>query len=240
MNKLEEYIDKYTKIHDGIDPMMVGETKTYSAGGKPIPNRKTYFDGSQFMRKFPPQIQKAIDLKQRAVSLLDYGCGQAIHTYRPVPEAHRLTFHAYFEGMIQSYYCYDPAVRKYSVKPSPGSEFDIVCCADVMEHVPEEFVDHVLTELNQYTKQDGMLLFAISGCPAKKAFSNGENLHITVKPFEWWVQKLDQNLNRSYALHYKTEMGDSSRVPPFEIIEPEKYFKGTRLHLKNSDNFKIW
>lgn len=239
MTKLEEYIGKYTRIHDGVDPVTVGKEKAYSAGGKQIANRKTYFDGAQFMRKFPPYIQRTIDLKRRAVSILDYGCGQAIHMHRGVPETNRLTFHAYFEGMVQCYYCYDPAVQKFSAKPSVGSQFDIVGCADVMEHIPEEFVDDVLVELNQYTKLDGVVLFAISGCPGRVLFDSGDDLHITLKPFEWWLEKINKNIDRSYALQYKA-MSVGDRPSPFQILQPEKYSNGLRVELKNSDNFKIW
>lgn len=242
-NKFNEYVERYARIHDGVDPVLSADSgPTYSAGGKLAKDKRTYFDGAQFVKRFPPLLQKIIDKKQRAISILDYGCGQAVHVYRGVVETHRQAFHAYFDGMIQSYYCYDPAVKKYSVKPTDGSLFDVVCCSDVMEHVPEEYVGDVLSEINHYTKIDGAVLFTISGVPAKNSFMHGENLHVTVKPFEWWKEKFDRNINKTYALYFKAMWQEVNpvRYSPFEILEPEKYTKGTREQLVNTDKFVVW
>ena len=146
MNKLEEYILRYQGIHTATDKYLALDGKLHdnyldSSQGK------TLFDGSQLGKKFPPYIQQVINAKGRAVTLLDYGCGKAIHTYMPLSAHGNKTLLGRLNGMIQCYYSYDPAVPQYAIKPPSGMVFDVTCCADVMEHVPEEFVPVVLAEI---------------------------------------------------------------------------------------------
>jgi len=204
MNKLEEYVLRYQRLHDGKDSYIASETnKTISPAKLEKDRGKVIFDGSQLGKKLPRFIQDVIDNKSRAITLLDYGCGKAIHNYTNLKEHGNKTLIARFNGMIQCYYCYDPAVKIYSVKPPLGMVFDLVCCADVMEHVPEDSVDYVLEELAAYTKEDGTALLTISGNLAGKCFNNGENLHATVKPLEWWVDKLKNAFsNKSFIVIY--------------------------------------
>lgn len=189
MNKLEEYVLRYQGIHSGTDQYLALDGKLYDNITDPTKG-KVLFDGSQLGKKFPNYIQQVINNKGRAITLLDYGCGKAIHTHRPLSAHGNKTLLGRFNGMLQCYYCYDPAVVEYSVKPPKGMQFDLTCCADVMEHVPEEFVPSVLSEINDYTKEDGVILFSISGNLAKKRFKDGENLHATLKSLEWWANAI--------------------------------------------------
>lgn len=200
MNKLEEYILRYQGIHSGSDPFLVGTRETINGQGKVV------FDGSQLGKKLPPYIHSLFANRKRAITLLDYGCGKAIHVYQPLKEHGDKTLLGRFEGMIQCYYCYDPAVEIYSTKPPVGMVFDTVCCADVMEHIPEEFVDTVLKEIADYTKEDGTAMFTISGNLAKKSFKDGENLHATIKPVEWWTDKLLAAFgNKAFLMFFNNE-----------------------------------
>jgi hypothetical protein len=200
MNKLEQYAQRYAGIHSGKDPYgFVGTAKL--SYNDPAADSKVLFDGSQFARKFRNHIQTIIQRKGRAVTLLDYGCGQAQHTFKRFAMFDNKTIHEFYDGMIQSYYCYDPGVRRYSMKPEKGMEFDLTCCADVMEHIPEEFVGVVLTEIANYTKKNGVIMLSISANQAKKTFSDGENLHITTKSIDWWVNAINEYIgDRSYLL----------------------------------------
>lgn len=101
-------------------------------------------------------------------SLLDYGCGKA--------RLHKKN------RLIDNVTLYDPYYEPYSKKPN--DTFDMVICTDVMEHVPEEEVGKTLAELLNYT--DKVLFLSICTKPAIKKFSDGTNVHLTVKPKEWW------------------------------------------------------
>lgn len=227
MNKLEEYILRYQALHDGTSSYAAAESgKLISPEKLKRDIGKVIFDGSQLGKKLPDFIQQVIDSKQRAITLLDYGCGKAIHTYTPLAQHGKKTLLGRFNGMIQCYYCYDPAVQIYNVKPPSGMVFDLVCCADVMEHVPEEFVDYVLQEISSYTKQDGAALFTISGNLAGKAFDDGENLHATVKPIEWWIDRLKKAfVDKSFLVVYNDT--NNSEDP-------------LKLQYQNSQSLNIW
>jgi hypothetical protein len=245
MNKLEEYVLRYQGIHSGTDEYLTIDGKSHFNETDPTKG-KTLFDGSQLGKKFPPYIQQVIDAKHRAVTLLDYGCGKAIHTYIPLSAHGNKTLLGRLNGMIQCYYAYDPAVRQYAMKPPAGMEFDLTCCADVMEHVPEDFVPVVLAEIGNYTKKNGAILFSISSNPAKKLFKDGENLHATIKSIDWWTDAIIKYCGgRSFLLIHD----DQSRLsaPTNEekqilnnqgVTEIELYSTWIRYH--NSPRFKLW
>lgn len=246
MNKLEEYILRYQAIHTATDKFLALDGKLHDNIVDPSKG-KTLFDGSQLGKKFPPYIQQIIDAKGRAITLLDYGCGKAIHTYIPLSAHGNKTLLGRFNGMIQCYYSYDPAVPHYAMKPPPNMVFDLTCCADVMEHVPEEFVPQVLTEIGNYTKQDGAIIFSISSNPAKKMFKDGENLHATIRGLNWWVDAIKQYCGgRSFLLIQDDDVNlvPSTSLTTKEIEELAKNGQisvcNTSLRFYNSPHFHIW
>jgi hypothetical protein len=78
---------------------------------------------------------------------------------------------------------YDPAFPRHDKMPT--KRFDVVLCSDVLEHVPEEDVDGFVQALFGHAK---LHVWASVCCRlAKKTFpTTGENLHVTVKPYQWW------------------------------------------------------
>lgn len=117
-------------------------------------------------------------------SLLDYGCAKG--------RAHKK------EKLLDNVTLYDPYVKEYSIKPA--GTFDMVICTDVMEHVPEDEVGKTLAELINYT--DKVLFLSICTKKANKTFANGNNLHITIKPKEWWEEMLSCAKNITIVRHY--------------------------------------
>ncbi|HKZ43150.1 MAG TPA: hypothetical protein VJ044_19485, partial [Candidatus Hodarchaeales archaeon] len=59
---------------------------------------------------------------------------------------------------------------------------------DVLEHVPEEEIDEVLKEIFEYAQK--FVFLSISTKLADKKFPDGENVHVCVKPPDWWLEKL--------------------------------------------------
>jgi hypothetical protein len=43
-------------------------------------------------------------------------------------------------------------------------------------------------------------MLAISGNPAVKAFTDGENLHCTIRSMDWWKEKIEAICKRNYVL----------------------------------------
>lgn len=78
--------------------------------------------------------------------------------------------------------CYDPAVPALAILP-PGP-FDGVICCDVLEHLVEDDVPNVIEDLFSRARR---LVWASVCCrPAKKCFPDGTNMHVTVRPLDWW------------------------------------------------------
>lgn len=118
---------------------------------------------------------KEVDAK----TVLDYGCGRG-EAYRSPHKIH----HKW--GLRRSQVTlYDPAFHH---APPPVGQFDLVVCSDVLEHIPEDEVDAFIARLFGFAKK---AVWASVCCrPAKKVFPGTEtNLHVTVKPYEWWNLK---------------------------------------------------
>ena len=127
-------------------------------------------------------------------SVIDFGCGTGrasllISGYNPVT-------------MVDiSEYCLDPEIIN---NLSPNLEFKQQClweldipsadygfCCDVMEHIPEEKVDKVLSNISNHVNDCYFRIFLHK--------DNGkfidEPLHLTVRPKEWWHVKISKLFN---------------------------------------------
>ena len=73
--------------------------------------------------------------------------------------------------------------------PLDLEEQDYLFCCDVMEHLPEKYLDGALIGMSQRMKKGG--LFQIC-CHDDHHTSNrhGVETHLTVKPPQWWVHLL--------------------------------------------------
>lgn len=60
-------------------------------------------------------------------------------------------------------------------------------CCDVMEHLPEEWIDGALQAMARKVEN---CYFTISGVPDTWGERAGTVLHLTVKPAVWWEKKL--------------------------------------------------
>ena len=137
-------------------------------------------------------------------SILDFGCGHS-----------RLIDYLNFKPDMELFR-YDPAVPDICVKPD--RRFDLVINTDVLEHVPEHDIDAVLAEI---AKTGENAIFSIDMAPAKHLLPNGENPHITLKPANWWAQKLNAHFDlivpmrasRPTKCAFKTWSSEPSRGP---------------------------
>ena len=91
-------------------------------------------------------------------------------------------------------------------------------CTDVMEHIPTEDVDRVLANVLLSAQH---VFFQICNTPDHMGERIGHPLHLTVKPYEWWVKKLrEQNVavhwshneNDSYSFFYVSSWADMDAV----------------------------
>lgn len=71
----------------------------------------------------------------------------------------------------------------------PLPKHNIGYCCDVMEHMPTEYV---MTVLNNIAKSCNYAFFSICTKPDHFGKLVGEDLHLTVKPYTWWRDKLGE------------------------------------------------
>jgi len=126
--------------------------------------------------------------------ILDYGCGKQRLRDEMVPHGIKVTG-------------YDPGIPGLDTPPEPH---DYVFCLDVLEHVEPEFVDNVLDDLRRVTGKVGA--FTISTILAQTILADGSNAHRTVKPIDWWLEKLSRRFNVT-VLH-KEDFGFAVAVTP--------------------------
>lgn len=115
-----------------------------------------------------------------ATSALDYGCGKGSQYSDAIFDGQTIEQKLGFEVAK-----FDPAVPQFQTPPS--GKFDLVWCTDVLEHIPAEDIDYVVSELAKLTRK--ALFVTVGQGPAKKTLLNGENTHITQMPAEWWQER---------------------------------------------------
>jgi len=102
-------------------------------------------------------------------------------------------------GVEISCLCVDNAIKKgFNVYHGsldnlnfyPDSYFEFGFCNDVIEHLPEELIIDSLREIKRICSKK----LYLSVCPtlSHHLSAKGENLHLTVKPKEWWESQFNE------------------------------------------------
>jgi hypothetical protein len=146
---------------------------------------------------YAPAIAELV-VKTHAKRLLDYGCGKGYqYLVRRV--------HEQWGGILP--HCYDVGVPQLAKRPE--GVFDGVICTDVLEHIAEADVDDILADIFDFAAADTpSFVFLVIACrPAKKSFADGTNVHLTVKPPEWWTQRIGQFRRDGVALRVEFDQG---------------------------------
>ena len=124
-----------------------------------------------------------------ANTLLDFGCGKGQQYTNPELMKKWGQTPNKVWGIMPT--LYDPAVDQYN--KFPEGKFDGVVSTDVMEHVPEDAVNHVLEQI--FSKADKFVFMAIAtyvGKATSYKLPNGEQPHITVHTDAWWIDRISK------------------------------------------------
>lgn len=125
---------------------------------------------------FMPKI-KEIAKQNNVKTILDYGCGKGSLV--------KLLNKNGFEC-----FGYDLYVEEYS--ELPFCNVDMVVSTDVFEHLDEMNIDNTLYDIELLSPK--FQFHAISNRKASMILPDGSNAHVTVKPPEWWANKLNAEI----------------------------------------------
>lgn len=121
--------------------------------------------------------------------VIDFGCGSG----RAASKINRITG-ATVLGLDIATNCLDPDIKGLTLiecclwEEVPRG--DVGYCTDVMEHIPPEHIDAVLTNIRDSI--DGETFFQICTQPAGFGKDQDLTLHMTVRGGSWWMRKLEQ------------------------------------------------
>lgn len=127
--------------------------------------------GNTSIKRYPYIVPLVKILKPK--NIIDFGCGQS--------ELHRIV--EKLTGIHVSRY--DPAINELSLLEQ--NHFDFLINIDVLEHIPEDGLDEVISNIRKLANQ---CFIIIDMRLAKQILPDGQNAHVTVMPAEWWEQKL--------------------------------------------------
>jgi|TARA_R100001530_G_scaffold1283_4_gene2255 hypothetical protein len=186
-NPSEEYkelVGEYINLHEN--------------GNETIPADKM-FNGISLIYYIPDLMEVVLN-KEKAKSILDYGCGKGklyssteYNTLNLDKKGRRLKDSLPNLWQLDYYDLYDPGYKEYSKLPK--GKYDGVICTDVIEHIDENDCDWILDEIFSYGRK--FIYVTIACYQALKTFDNGKNVHVNVQTPEYWKKKLDK-LHKKY------------------------------------------
>lgn len=152
---------------------------------------KGYFRGYSVLR-YKEEIKNIVNTTKSS-TILDYGSGKGW-------QYSIIKMNKFWNVSVD---CYDPYVEYFSILSD--KTYDGVICTDVLEHIPEDKLNETLSII--FSKATKFVFFSIFIEKAKKKFSNGINIHVTVKPAEFWTNliNLHNKNNVKVKLIFKTE-----------------------------------
>lgn len=186
-NPSEEYkelVGEYINLHEN--------------GNETIPADKM-FNGISLIY-YIPQLMELILNKEKAKSILDYGCGKGklyssteYNTLNLDKKGRRLNDSLPNLWQLDYYALYDPGYKEHNKLPK--GKYDGVICTDVIEHIDENDCDWILDEIFSYGRK--FVYVTIACYKALKTFDNGKNVHVNVQTPEYWKEKLNK-LHKKY------------------------------------------
>jgi hypothetical protein len=149
---------------------------------------KALFPGVTWRGLFESFAAAIPDLERRTI--LDFGCGPRGGLSERLP------------GQVIAY---DPYVDAHSASPWERP-FDVVFSSDVLEHLPQSEIENFASNVRRSRPE--FVFLNISTRSAHKTFSNGVNVHLTVKPTRWWLDTLGAYWNDEYDCQVVRDQAD--------------------------------
>jgi SAM-dependent methyltransferase len=118
-------------------------------------------------------------------SVIDFGCGTGDAGFILADLGHPVRL----VDIVKDPLRYDLPFLQASLHELPPDldRADWGFCCDVMEHLPEEWIQAALAGMKARVNK---IFFTICGSPDGWGHHIGETLHLTVKPYEWWRERI--------------------------------------------------
>ena len=116
--------------------------------------------------------------KYKPETILDFGCGKGC--LKNALKMKQLEIDEY-----------DPAIK--GKEKILKDKYDLIITTDVLEHLYEEEIEQVCKEFLSLSPET--MFHVICTRKADALLPDGSNAHKTVKPIEWWKQKMESYLN---------------------------------------------
>lgn len=132
-------------------------------------------------------------------SLIDFGCGAGLTALPLLERGLRVSLVDIAENSlaetIRTLLLLRPEALTFHVAPfwelsDTLESADWIYCVDVLEHLPESYVDESLQAMASRMKKGGLLQMTLKSDEMGKMI--GETLHLTVKPLSWWEEKISK------------------------------------------------
>jgi 2-polyprenyl-3-methyl-5-hydroxy-6-metoxy-1,4-benzoquinol methylase len=136
------------------------------------------------------QTAKHIVDKFAPSSSLDVGCAKGFLVKALADlgiDAYGIDPSEYALSEVDSDYCDKVRIGIAQSLPFPDNNFDVVTCFDVLEHIPENEIPKVLSELFRVSKQ-----WVILRVVTKELPDDVDASHATIHDKDWWVEKIKE------------------------------------------------
>lgn len=188
---MEDILEHYRDVQDGLKPTQIRGEPVWHTEKTPL------FKGWAFKNYLlEPFLQ--LTANRESLRVLDHGCGKAayLHDDNFVKE----NLYKRMRGRLQQFYCYDPGYRRYMEPPASDSRFNVLISAGVMSVIPEQDIDRTFVEMREWLEPDGIAFFKIPLTVKQERCFIGtqQSVYITVRPPEFWLERLDKILQRPY------------------------------------------
>jgi SAM-dependent methyltransferase len=168
------------------DPLLLEEQTKYRKVWSHQQYRK-YSPGEQLV----PVMHAAVKGDPDDQTLLDLGCGSGRASMR----LYELGFRVTMADFIYDIECLDPDIKgaqEYIQLNAwgenwPDRKWDWIYCCDMLEHLPPKKVEHALVNIRDHADHAFLSIHFGDDMFGRLV---GKKLHLTVRPFVWWVEKL--------------------------------------------------
>ncbi len=194
-----------------------------------VPEYRVHSPGLRIVETAYKEFGSPLDVTlQRVFTLTDFGVGSGKAANWFKNKGFQVT------GIDIADNCLDPGIDinfhtgcLWDALPT-GLGGDFGYCTDVLEHIPEKCVGKVLYNIMNLTRFRAFLTIAHFDDSMGRWGQSGDKLHLTVKPWSWWIDKINDMITK-----YRDSTGVQFVVKSHAPVEDSKSTSVLIERLKN-------